>query len=74
MESAIKWQTGEPKEWGSYIVTLEDGTVTIDSWEWSSYCDEEGLPFWVENNYYVVAWCKPSDIKPYKEETNKNLQ
>ena len=31
MESVIKWQTGEPKEDGSYIVTTDEGTVGIAS-------------------------------------------
>lgn len=30
MESVIKWQTGEPTEFGLYIVTLGDGSVATD--------------------------------------------
>ena len=30
MESKIKWQTREIKEVGEYIVTLLDGTVSLD--------------------------------------------
>lgn len=64
MESIIKWQTGEPKESGSYAVSVKDFNcvfVTTDHWN--------GLKakwqYWGEN---VTAWCKLSDIKPYKEE------
>ena len=69
MESVIKWQTGKPKEEGSYLVTTIFGHVTFDNWmskyiEGGSYCE------WSLYNGYkeVRAWCKLSDIKPYKEE------
>lgn len=69
MESVIKWQTGEPKEEGYYLVTTNFGNATFDYWmnkynEGGSYYD------WSLNNGYkkVRAWCKLSDVKPYKEE------
>ena len=71
MESIIKWQTGEPKESGVYLVTLPNGNVAFDRWL-------TGLPqlglrdkstSWMSNFTYVLAWCKLSDIEPYKEET-----
>ena len=31
MESVIKWRTGMPKEAGRYLVTLKDGTISIDN-------------------------------------------
>ena len=62
--STIQWQTGEPKKNGSYIVTLKNGDVDFDYWRispnWSHWSHEKD-----EN---IVAWCKLSDIKPYKEE------
>jgi hypothetical protein len=70
MESVIKWQTGEPKEEGYYLVTTNFGHVTLDHWmkkynEGGSYYD------WSLNNGYkeVRAWCNLNDIAPCKEET-----
>lgn len=69
-QSTIKWQTGEPKGEGDYLVTTNFGHVTFDKWmkkynEGGSYYD------WELNSGYkkVRAWCKLSDIKPCKEET-----
>lgn len=64
--SVIKWQTGQPKECGEYLVSLEDGSVCRDEWR-ELYCDDE-IQCWVYNEGEVIAWCKLSDIKPYKEE------
>ena len=64
MESVIKWQTGEPKEDGKYLITVKGKKVyvTTDFWdnreEWSDFVTDS-----------VIAWCKLSDIEPYKEET-----
>ena len=64
MESIIKWQTGEPKEAGYYIVTTHEYIVRVAVYS----------PFfkgWYINRVSVegiIAWCKLSDIKPYKEE------
>lgn len=66
-QSAIKWQTGEPKENGEYLVSLEDGSVCRDEWR-ELYC-EDCVKCWVYNEGEVTAWCKLSDIEPYKEET-----
>lgn len=61
MESTIKWQTGKPKEFSLYIVTLNDGSVATDEWYKFSDVDDWHY-FWNK----VKAWCKLSDIKPYK--------
>ena len=62
MESTIKWQTGVPKEEGQYLVTTEDGEVRDMFYSTS-------LKTWIlERHFKVIAWCKLSDIKPYKEE------
>lgn len=65
MESVIKWNTGEPKESGSYLVSVNDFCcvfVTTDHWN--------GLKakwqYWDEN---VFAWCKLADIKPCQKQT-----
>ena len=63
-QSLIKWQTGKPKEFGLYIVTLNDDSVATDEWYKFSDVDDWHY-FWNK----VKAWCKLSDIKPYKEET-----
>ena len=64
MESVIKWQTGEPKEGGQYLVTTSLGVVSTDVWlkdakRWYEYSED----------YFdvVIAWCNLSDIEPYKE-------
>ena len=62
-QSIINWQTGEPKEVGEYLVTTLDGIVDYDV----AYINSKGkMLFGNFNN--VVAWCKLSDIEPYKEE------
>ena len=71
-ESTIQWQHGEPKEEGNYLVSLLDGRIEVDKWLIplipESMWDEEDVPVWEKNDEEVVAWCKLSDIKPYKEE------
>ena len=63
MESVIKWQTGEPKEEGEYLVTTLDGIVDYDV----VYINSKGkMSFGNFDN--VLAWRKLSDIEPYKEE------
>lgn len=65
MESIIKWQTGEPKERGYYLVTLTNNKVELDE-----YCGiiEDELGWFEHEEDEIIAWCKLSDIKPYKEE------
>ena len=59
MESTIKWQKGEPDTpFMMYLVSFKEGGVGIcfrrkDYWD--VFSDE------------VTAWCKLSDIEPYKE-------
>lgn len=69
MESVIKWQTGEPKVTGLYIVTLDDDIVTYDWWDFNTPYNPTEMSDWVCCKGVVVAWCKLSDIEPYKEET-----
>ena len=62
MESIIKWQTGEPKTHGRYLVQTDKYGLQIAFWyayvqSWSLY-----------NNSEILAWCKLSDIELYKEE------
>lgn len=64
--SIIHWHTEEPKENGEYLVSLEDGSVCRDEWR-ELYCDDD-IKCWVYNEGEVTAWCKLSDIEPYKEE------
>ena len=63
--SEIRWQTGEPKENGEYLVSLKDGSVCRDEWR-ELYCEDD-VKCWVYNEGEVTAWCKLSDIEPYKE-------
>lgn len=70
--SKIKWHTGEPKKEGKYVVSLLGGRVMVD--ELYSYEYIKGsssiIEFAWRCNFFddVIAWCKLSDIKPYKEE------
>ena len=66
MESTIKWQTGEPKENCRYLVTTIDGRIATEVMVKDDLHDKH---FFKE---YVKAWCKLSDIEPYKE--NKEEQ
>lgn len=63
MESVLKWQTGEPKEMGTYIITTDDGEVRTIYFHPKEAVDLELFEI------AVIAWCKLSDIQPYKEET-----
>ena len=64
-QSIINWQTGEPKESGSYLVVLKDGKVYSDYFSTNSVLGKNWNVF---SKTYITAWCKLSDIKPYKEE------
>lgn len=61
--SQIKWQTGEPKESGSYLVFIKG--------EFSNYTTcamYNGITGWCHwKKEEITAWCKLSDIEPYKE-------
>lgn len=68
MESKIKWQTGEPKERGEYLVTLLSGKVKVAEFYKYKVADKEYwgcIPCGIAG---VKAWCKLSDIEPYKED------
>lgn len=68
MESKIKWHTGTPNEEGEYLVTLQNRKITFDEYCCLINFDEEEEFFW---RYWdedsIIAWCKLSDIEPYKE-------
>lgn len=61
--SQIKWQTGEPKVKGSYIITTDEGTIALASFYPDNSSDVDFF------RICVTAWCKLSDIEPYKKET-----
>ena len=63
MKSVIKWQTGEPKESGLYLVTMKGMYETF-----VTYSRYSCLNGWSHSNK-VLAWCLLGSIKPYKEET-----
>ena len=65
MESTIKWQTGTPTIGGEYLVCLKNGSVITDKFLVADGLEGDWKRF---NKSYVIAWCKLSDIKPYKEE------
>lgn len=59
--SKIKWQRGIPIEKGQYIITTKDGAGCI-YFDPNDVCD---VGFFKQ---FVIAWCKLSDIEPYKED------
>lgn len=68
MESKIKWQTGEPRHDGIYIVASFDSLQKINI---CRVLEKVGYK-WMAGNlevseYNIKAWCKLSDIEPYKE-------
>ncbi len=63
IESVIKWRTGLPDIEGEYLITEDNGDVSVDCW-----CVLEHYQYWAQHrDDEVVAWCKLSDIEPYKE-------
>lgn len=64
--STIQWQTVEPEEEYDYITTRETPRghiyTCVNFWHkgcwYAKPCD----------NSKTIAWCKISDIKPYKED------
>lgn len=59
--SLIRWRTGEPPKNGTFLVTYKGCVYKFqrerDFW---MYCGR------IMNDKDVSAWCKLSDIKPYK--------
>ena len=69
MESVIKWHTEEPKKSGAYIATYKK-TSECDAYVVALYRigkNWETTSWDVIPSERVVAWCKLSDIEPYKE-------
>lgn len=60
MESVIKWETGNPKEEGEYLVQLKYGHIRIINWEkFNDYYN------WTAFSREIIAWFRLRDIKPY---------
>ena len=64
MESIVKWKTGLPKEWSTYLVTTTEGTVAVCSFYPESIVDVEYF------KTCIVAWCKLCDIQAYIKPNN----
>jgi hypothetical protein len=67
MQSVIKWKTGEAKHDDVYIVTTFDSVQKINI---CRILEKVGYR-WMDGSMEVrecdiKAWCKLSDIKPYK--------
>lgn len=56
-----------PKEAGRYLVTLKDGTISIDNLIDSTTHRINGVTWFYYDDGYVTAWCPMSEIEPYKE-------
>lgn len=71
--SIIPWNTGEPKEEGEYLVVVFGTKIEVDYlFAWDDIKDGRITKrfSWKENWLRnITAWCKLSDIKPFKEET-----
>ena len=63
---SIKWQTGEPTEDGEYLVTTYNGKIKVDEFYHYLVAGKEYGTFTKYTN--PIAWCKLSDIEPYKTE------
>lgn len=72
MESTIRWQKGNPTKAGKYIITLIEGTVRVDELYPYEYVEgsQKTIKYAWKHSFQdaVIAWCKLSDIKPYKKE------
>lgn len=71
MESVIKWQTGEPRKGGLYVVTNYKGEVEIDRYE-KAVTINYGL--FAKNQTGVRAWCKLSDIDLIRRKQNESFR
>ena len=70
-QSIINWQTGTPKEEGVYLVQIKHGIRTDCLFDWKDVVDGRLVKKYSWKIYKscdVLAWCKLSDIQPYKEE------
>lgn len=58
--SVILWNTGEPRQEGVHLITIDEDYVTLDTYnfdtKWNHHKDER-----------VSAWCHINEIKPYRE-------
>ena len=63
-QSIIKWETKEPEEGGYYLITAYNGKIAIDLWR--IFPNRSSWEY--RNKIDVIAWCKLSDVEPYKEE------
>lgn len=69
MKSVINWQTGEPKHDGLYIVTTFDFAQKINICRILEKIGYKWMNGSIEvRECNIKAWCKLSDIEPYKEE------
>lgn len=65
-KSTIEWQTGKPTQFGTYLVTTAEGFIDIDIW-YAYANSEDWYEYGSDNSEKVRAWCKLSDIEPYKD-------
>ena len=63
--SIVHWQTGEPKENGICLVTTSSNIVRTSYWNNGCWLIND-LTF---STLKIKAWCKLSDIEPYKDES-----
>jgi hypothetical protein len=63
MRSSVKWNTGEPEESGSYLVTIKVASSTFVTCDY--YSCLRGWSHWKSDG--ITAWCKLDNVKPYKE-------
>lgn len=67
----IHWQTGEPKDGGSYLIQTKYYIGSDTLLEWKEVANGRFVTKYSWRNYNscdIIAWCKLSDIKTYKGE------
>jgi hypothetical protein len=68
IESKIKWYTADPKHDGIYIVTSFDSLQKINICHILERVGYKWMDGSLEvRDYNIKAWCKISEIEPYKE-------
>ena len=67
--SIVHWKTGVPEEEGMYIISLTNGRVKVSECILVDTEDCESLVWREFDDEDIAAWCKLSDIEPYKEES-----
>lgn len=66
--TTIQWQTGTPKETGTYLITFKylDEFHVVDVDRWCGVPDNYGDHWEKHYDVNVIAWCLIENIEPFK--------